>query len=462
MPQFIKQYNTPSGLVEIKITYQPGVSAELDFDVVEDIELGYGYEDEDQLTFYPNTCKLVFDDFKKTNYDILKLSLGAYQNTLPQNKMTYGGVEIKLGGAIKFKGYIDELTLNYDEEKLETSFEALDLTMQLRDMNVDRSKIIDTNGQTIPEGQGYRWTMPLSWYGVYKQLWPEFEWSVYDASLINTPGLYASFIKHDWIFYGDDVVAACDGQRHLTGHRYWSNPNDFMFGVFLNLDSTGIYGQNRPCKTWTDYLKLLALQFGATIGVMDYGKVYFIKRFGHQEYNPLDISDKIIGSNFTKTVHLSSLRGVIIKNHWNGERTFEYGDVERTPNNEYKYEGKVKIIDTYIGSYRDEGSSGTSIFALSDFYTPCNSNYILGCWSVIDPQINSEGQIYQILGKWQKENRKVPKDLIECKLDGIDYDMITIYKITPHNLSIGAILFRAMTIKKSFIKNETKLTGIEI
>jgi hypothetical protein len=401
MPEFTRQYNTPSGLVEIKITYQPGVSAQLDFDVVEDIELGYGYEDEDQLTFYPNTCRIVFDDFKKTNYDILKLSLGTYANTLPENKMTYGGVEIKLNGATKFKGYIDELTLNYDEEKLETSFEALDLTMQLRDMNVDRDKIIWYDDTRILDS--VITPMQLMWYGIYKQIWQDFSWQVYDTSFINTIGLHGTFIKHDWIFKGIGIYPASEAIKN------WNNPQDFNdTGVLI--DSTEMFSQNRPCRTWADYIKLIALHYGAIIGTMDYGKVYFIKRFGHQTINPIDVSDKIIDKEFTKKTHLKVLRGTVIKNHWQGERLFEYGNVERTSNGDFKYEDKIKTIDTYITSYNEGNFSGTAIFT----WDYPNNRWIPVFHGVKDPNLGSEAHIAMILANWQRENRIKSKDIIEC------------------------------------------------
>jgi hypothetical protein len=146
--------------------------------------------------------------------------------------------------------------------------------------------------------------------------------------------------------------------------------------ILVNLDSTNMFGNNRPCRTWIDYIKLLALQFGAIIGVMDYGKVYFVKRFAQQTQNPIEVGNKILKESFVFKQHLSALRGVVINNHWNGERTFEYGEVERTSNGDYVYENRVKTIDTFIGSYQEGGGSGTSIYTLI-YYPPCNTYYLL-------------------------------------------------------------------------------------
>jgi hypothetical protein len=457
---FTRQYETASGLVEVIITYDRTYTPYfLDFDVVEDIELSYGYEDEDQLTFYPNVVRVVFDDFKKQNYDVLKLSVGAYANTLPENKMSFGGLEIKLNGSRKFKGYIDELSLEYDEEKLQTSFEALCLSHQLKNMNVDRDKIIGYDNNRLPDNQIE--IVPVSWYGVYKQIWPEFGSNNYDASQISIPGLYGTFFKHDWVFNGDDVVqTTCDGQKHLTATRSWANLNHVNTQIGFRVDSMP-FGPNRPYRTWADYLKILALQFGATIGVMDYGKVYFTKRFGHVNLNPTDVSNKVIGNYFSKSIYLPVLRGVEVTNHWNGERTFSYGEIERTSNGEYKYEDKIKSFDTYVGSYIQNNGSGTTIYVVSDLYVPCNNYYLLGVWNVKDLQLNTDGQLFELVAKWQRDNRMVPKDKVECKLYGIDYDMVSIYKITPPYTGLS-VNFRPMTMKKSLMNNETEISGIEV
>lgn len=442
---FIKNYNTPNGELEIKITYDNYRRPNdfLDFDIIDDIELEYGYEDEDQLTFYPNSVHCKFDDYKKRNYDILKSSIGDYNNSSPDKHMEYGGVEIRLDGTLKFKGYIDELSLRYSEKEMSVEFDVLCLTAELKNMSVDRSKIIGPDGSTI--GENYAFQLIYAWYGVYKQLWgTEFPHITYLANLIDLPGLYGTFIKHDWKFIGT--------YQGNTITRDWNNLNDFWQTYFI-MDSTDLYNDNRPCITWAEYLRLIALQFGAIIGVMDYCKVYFVKRFNNNN-TPLDISDKIIDNNFSKEIHLPALQGVVIRNHWNGERSGEFGNIEKKSNGEYKYLNKVKTLDTYIGSYQDSGSAGTAIFA---------DEYLLyPVWHVEDPVINEQGQCWELVGKWLYTTRMAPKDKIEVELTGINYNMVDTYRITPPDTNNLAVNFRAMTMKKCILKDKTNIVGIEV
>ena len=72
----------------------------------------------------------VFGDRIRTNFQVLQKSTGGFDYTTPENKMSYGGVELILDGVTKFKGYIDELSLEYNGYDFTTSFEVLDLTVQ--------------------------------------------------------------------------------------------------------------------------------------------------------------------------------------------------------------------------------------------------------------------------------------------------------------------------------------------
>lgn len=446
--QFTKSYNTISGNLKIVIDYWIPDESDilLSFDVVDEVELNYGYEDEDQLTFYPNVCKLTFDDYDEINSDILKRSLEQYSNTLPESHLQYSGVTIFLDENIKFKGYIDEESFSYDDRTMRVSFEVLDLTMALGNMNVDRDKIIDIFGVRIPDNNIITLTYPL--YGIFKQVWSDFSGGLWSTNDINNPGISGTFINHNWQFTGRKISTS------EFKVRDWANVSEFATTLF-NFDSMGLFGENRPCKTWTDFLRIMAISFGAIIGVADYGKVYFRKRFtSMDDATFMDITSSVEQYPLIK-VFLKALRGVVVRNHWNGERTFQWGDIERTSNDEVKYEDRVTTIDTYVGSYNDETGSGTCIYIDGADFPVMNE--------VKDPELPSyAAHCWQIVGIWLRNARLKLKRKIECTLTGINYDMVTVYKYNPLGNPFRKINFRPMTMKQKLIKHKTDIVGIEI
>ena len=456
-----RQYRIRTGLLRIhfKLYVPPGITPGFTMDVIKDIELNYGYEDqEDLLTFYPNTVKLTFDDFDKCNYFAFKNSVADYNNSLPAHKSIYAGIDIYLDEVRKFSGFIDPLTLEYKSSDRSFSFEAVCYTSQLKDITVDRNNYIFINQYGGDEivGLNYNVSMLTILYGAYKLVWPDFKPYLYDISDIN----YAAtgiFCKHDWQLHGQAVYPAADAYADWS-HVYAQNGKEGIFGTFMNYDSTRFFGADRVCNTYADMIRILALQFGAVIGVEDYNKVYFVKRFGQNPANCIDVSEYLL-NDFSKTIHLSPIRGVKITNDWNGVRSFEYGDVEKTSAGEYKYPEKVLQMNTFIGSYRDGSTRGTCI----EIFDQVRSYPVWGiCW---DPVFGGEGSamaIHELIGKWTRENRRNAKQRIECSLLGIDYSLAKTYLVNPDISGRNAISFRPMQMSKNLMKNTTKITGLEL
>lgn len=452
-----RQYQIRSGLLLIKLAlwwddnYQ---SPSVTMDVIKDIELNYGYEDqEDLLTFYPNTVKFTFDDIDKRNYFALKNSLSNYNNTLPQHKSIYGGVEIYLNNTRKFSGFIDPLTLDWKEYDRTVVFEAICYTSQLKDITVDRNNYINTDGAAIGENNNV--SMLLILYGIYKQVWSDFEWNLYDVSAIDyiEKGV---FCKHDWNLHGQAVFPAADAYADWS-QVYAGGGKEGIFGTFMNYDSTRFFGANRVCNSYADMIRILALQFGAIIGVEDVNKVYFMKRFGLNRNACEDVTDSRL--KLEKSLHLNPIRGVQITNDWNGVRTFDYGDIEKIASGELKYPDKVLQLNTYIGSYRNGPSQGTCI----EIYDQVRQYPVWGiCW---DPAFGGEGSamaIHELVGKWTRENRKTAKERVEIELIGINYSMAKTYVVSPDSEGINKVYFRPMQMSKNLMKDKTKITGLEI
>lgn len=451
-----RQYQIRPGMLRIHLMLfiPEGNLPRITMDVIKDIELNYGYEDQDDLlTFYPNTVKLTFDDIDKCNYFALKNSLSNYNNTLPQNKSIYGGVEIYLNETRKFSGFIDPLTLDWKEYDRTVVFEAICYTSQLKDITVDRNNYIirNVNGADEIVGMNYYASMLAILYGVYKQVWSDFEPWLYPTSVIDY-SIKGIFCKHDWNLIGRGIYPA------VTAYANWADVQDIAY-TLMHYDSTRFFGTNRICNSYADMIRILALQFGAIIGVEDVNKVYFIKRFGLNRNDCIDISDNRI--KLEKSLHLNPLRGVQVTNDWQGIRTFDYGDIERTSSGELKYPEKVHQLNTYIGSYQDPGYSGTCI----EIYDPVSGRYLPVFGNTWDPEFGNEGSachMYELVGKWTHENRRTSKEKVEVELIGTNYSMAKTYVISPDSEGLNKVYFRPMQMSKNLMKDKTKITGLEI
>lgn len=429
-----KTYNIAAGQVKIRIDYDLTHSVfDLNFDVIDIGKLKYGFEDDDALTFYPNTLELTFEDAERKYYDVLKFSLGEFGNNYPLNYLKYGGVTLWLNGKIKFKGYIDPLTLEYIDDNRTTSFECIDVSKALRDMSVE-----NVFGDDYQHNLGYLIS------AIYKKIYPELSYLVYDHPNFSN-GLY---FKHDWRFTGYRT-----GTDHIT--RDWSNISDFILTKFY-FSSFGFWGENRPADTYADLIKLLALQFGLIIGTTDYNKVFAVKRFSPYTSSFINL-DANLKNNFKKYIHLPQIAGVRNTNTWTylptvQRRIYTAGFVETiNSQGDLRYKNIVKEIATSIASDTTLLGSFTAISVQENY--PVYSD-------IYDPALNIRNHIAQLISYWTYLTRIRPKDKIECELYGIDYAMFNFYEIT--NPGNPTLRFRPMTIEIDLLNNKTNMSGVEI
>lgn len=436
-----RSYHIASGYLELKVDYWRNHEDDtLNLDILEDVDLKYGYEDDDQLTFYPNRLELRCKDPIRKNYDILKISVGEFDNTLPESRMKYAGVELKLDGILKFKGYIDPLTLTFEDDSRTLSFEAIDHIVDLNNMTVDRTLM------SWGENQPVRLTQII--HNIFRQAWIDFDSDVSPVENITNPALKGIFFKHDWKFRGYKTLS--DWQT-----RDWAVLTDFLNTWFI-ADSMQLWGPDRPAQTWGELLRLLALQFGCTIGSMDYHRVYLVKRFLTSYSNATDITHKIINPSMYKVVHLNTLRGVKVFNYWNNEQTASYGSIELTDQGEYKYPDRVLELKTYVGSEGTVGSGGTSIFADFAMQYPVFNTV----WDPAFGTIATAGHCFQIVARWYRNVRIRPKDKIECELTGTDYYLTNFYSVSiPGRISAA---YRPMELIKRLTRKQTRFVGIEV
>ena len=438
-----KTYSIPTGTMRFKITYDSTWTANrLNFDVIKELKFNYGYEDDDALTFYPNSVKLSFTDLNKKNYDVLKLSIGEYANTFPANYEDYSGVSIWYNGNLKFKGYIDPLTLEYKDRERAVSFEAIDRSRTLKDISVEQP-------DSMPSGPAKFYSLEHLIYEIYKLVFPNLTNNI-TTSKTFTNGIY---FNHDWEFTGSDPYTL----NKVT--KSWGT--DFNT-VCFDWYRCGTWGVDRPSATYKDLIKQLALQFGMLIGTLDYNKVYMIKRFNLANTNPTNINSVLI-EDYTRTLHLNVLQGVrntnIYQYNTGGTQYFTAGSVEViNAEEELRYPGLVKEFTTYIG---ETNTSVTTSIAIKQggvwYYVYEWPSAGLG---VYDPVISYRGHIANTICQWIYQSRIRPKDRIECNLRGVDYELIDFYSLTSDNHP--TVTFRPMEITKDYLKNESAITGIEV
>jgi len=443
LTNWIKTYNVPTGTMTFQFDYD-NQYRELDFDVIKVAKFKYGYEDDDALTFYPNSVTMEFDDPYRFNYEVLKLSIGQFNNTFPENYGDYSGVSIWHNRALKFKGYINPLTLEYKDSDRTVSFEVVDRSRGLNDMSLE-----------LPDG----WT-GQAMYGlgelvheIYKKVFPDLDGTIYTSRTF-TNGIY---VNHDWTFKGKDLFSSA------TASKDWSVADEFNQVAISWNYYTNLWGADRPASTYRDMIKLLALQFGMTIGALDYNKIYLVKRFNVANTSPTNIND-ILVEGYKRTLHLNVMHGVRITNHWHaiggGERTFTAGTVETiNSEGELRYPNLVKQFDTYIGQY-DAPWVQSNIYVLDGGVKYMVYTYAGTDLGVYDPVLGYRGHISNVICNWTYQSRLKPKDRIECELYGTDFELIDFLTITDP--IYPSIIFRPMTLEKDYLGNKTSLTGIEV
>lgn len=440
MPFYVyeKEYDLRTCIVKIRINYfsfpiNPfGDDPELRFDLLSGADFEQGYDDEDALVFYPNKMKFTFEDLSKRNYNILRDSLSTNEYSLPGNKNKYGGAKFWVNSELIFEGFIDTATLNYVEAEREITFEAIDLSVALKDMPVQRL----TNVGNI-------YSLGYLIHVIYKQAYIPLQPNYY-SHLNFDNGLY---IKHDWIF---------EGKRTLTDTiiRDWSNAADFQ-QTYFNWESVNLYGDQRFNRTYSDLLRQLALQFGMIIGNLAPNKIYMVKRFG--QVNPdVEVVDRNLHLDFERGIQLPALRGIRNKNIWNGERFYSAGEV-RTLNNqisgELMFPNAIKDIETYIGSFSEPNFSGTAIYTASEY--PVFDG-------IQDLKIdNVKRQIPQIICEWEYALRKKAKERFTGTLDGIHYSLIKNVRVESPDIIASPMTYRPIKVRKKYVQFETEMIGVE-
>lgn len=443
MPVLEKIYKVAAGELKIKITYWSTVNGVLDFGVINIGELEYGYEDEDQLTFFPNVFRIEFTDFERKNYAILKYSLDNYPE---QKHEDTGRVEVFLNGSsyAVYDGYIDQETLTYDEEKRVTSFEAVDFILELKNITTfDINKAIG-----YPAGPPKHLAdLPRVLLQIYRKIYPDLRLTFTNSiTEFNKPEFNGFYWDHNWKFYAYDSSL---NEKIAT----WNNSPLIPIFAFYQY----FWDENYEMETLAELIRQLSKEFGALIGSTAKNKVFFTKKYGKFSGVTDALDNNIISGSLNKTLHLKKVQAVK-NNNPGGEvkwGTYQVNpDRAGLPKNKYNnLEMKTYFWSNSIFSSNVELFSGTEIeFKVGE--------------GIVDPDLNinineeTRWKIQNLVTYYTHISRIKSRDKFEMELNGIEYDL---FKVYPLNIATGGMRYlRPMVIKKNLLKNTTSMTALEV
>lgn len=473
MPVFEKNYKIAAGELKIKITYWSTVNGVLDFGIINIGELEYGYEDEDQLTFFPNVFRMEFTDFDRKNYAILKYSLDNYPE---QKHEDTGRVEVFLNGSIYpiYDGYIDQETLTYDEEKRVTSFEAVDFILELK--NITTFNMADNPNANPPALE----SIPSVLWKIYRKVYPELPETMTAENITNNIATFNSssfrgiYWDHNWIFKGKRRVFT--GPNILTDYYDVYETADWKYDFFAPRFAFYVsFWNNYPAGTLAELVKQLGKEFGALIGSTQKNKIFFKKRYFYNQGSYEELDSKIISESFSKTLFLKPAKNVR-NNHGFLEVNEGLGTLspgyDKNPNRGSTPANAYNNIDitTYFGTLADslEGDPqfwNTNVEIKKGSYNYRVSKSILDP-DIVDPEIvdpeivDNNRRIQELITYYTLKSRERSRDKYEMELYGTDYDLSKSYRL---NIATGGTRYlRPMVIKKNLLTNTTSMTALEV
>lgn len=432
---FDKTYNVGSDLIRIKLTYELiYTSHELDMDVLDIGELEYGYEDEDNLTYYPNVFRLEFDDFERKNFYTLKFAFG---ETPAGNFEAKHSGEIFYNGTKIFSGYIDKETLQYTEETRTISFELVDYSIQLKQKSVGVS--------------------PQDWAGgirdiilIYKSIYPGLSMTVttdFDEYL--EPTFNGTYFSHNWIFRGNGTIGVPEFNVDWASSTGWDHVNVFR---------QHLYEQS---QNYAELLKAYSREFGLIIGTDGVNKVNITKRFIKPgSFSSENLTPNII--DYSTSIYLKNVKGV---------RNIPINNPD--PPNNVIIEGSFPTVDgTTYGDPVDSDAvidikgilsrqQGTNNNGVANIRVTQGSNVQSVLNGIDDPDISPRTYrpIERIITRFTYLTRVRPKEKYELDLEGIDYKLYRYYQITMAD--IPSIVLRPIQISIDLINKRTKMQALE-
>jgi len=431
---FDKTYRVGRNEIRVKLNYNLIYTThELDMDVLDVGKLEFGYEDEDQLTFYPNVLRLEFNDYERNNYHTLKFAFG--ETPMGNYESNHSG-ELYFNGAKVFEGYIDKISLRYDEEKRHISFEMVDYTILLKQKTVDGA--------------------PTDWSGgvrdvilIYKQVYPALNVNVtQDLSVYASNSFNGAYFKHNWVFRGNGTIGVPSFDVSWADPEGWERVLVFRQKLY------------QSGTVWSEVIKSYAREFGMIIGSGGINKIYIVKRFiGSSGFSPKRIDGYL--KSFTNQVWLSNVAGVrnIPQNNPDPPTNVVIEGTFATINGTLNGAPKDKdyVIDMRTILSRTSGDQGNSSIKV---YQSGNTQEVLN--GIYDPDLSPAAyrSIERIITRYTYLSRIRPRDKFELELSGVDYYMHEYYSMELEG--VPSVILRPIQISLDLIKEVTTMQALEV
>lgn len=441
MGAYIKTYSIPSGTFTFEIN--ANYAEYLNFEIINGLTQEFGFEDDDELTFYPGVLTIEISDPDRTNFKLLQQIADYYTGT-GENHVPNHYIKGTMNGKI-FRGFIDRESFTYTEETRVTKFDCIDVTKALT------KKYAPLRTRLAP----YYISSPAELiYETWKEVYPTIP--CYFSENSNQINNYGGFYwLHDWLFVSKDIngntlASSSLKAADLNYPYFWQNCVVMVDNPFL---LTKI--------TLAEYLKFLAREFGMVIGTMGYNQVYCRKRYTNDLTQFIEIPENSI-INYNK---IGILRGVgSCKNRIADEGSY-YAPMPPGSEHYWYNEGeeidipynidRVLEITTYLGVGFGDSGAPTMYIRQGETLNPL---FVNG-GGVRDMGIPIAGYtaIGILLAYWNFWVRRYSKPKYELEVIGIDYDIYKFYYFTE---GTDNKYFRPVRIVKDYINNKSTITGI--
>jgi len=445
---FQRDYHIKLGILTVKIFYyDTSIHNYFNPPSIGDVIVETGYEDDDQLTFYPNILTLSFLDHVKINYNILKNSFNQTPNHNAQNYdyLNKHSVQLFLNGNGIFSGYIDKESLDYDSDSRYLKFEVIDYMVLMRNL-------------TCPHPGPPDWAGSVNdiWYQ-YRQAYPGLSYTVTNnLAAFRSPGFNGIYLKHNWEFNGEGNIG---------------NP-DFNRSFDIDIDPTGYDNINwfrkylfEASSTMAEYMRRTAHEIGAVIGVEAPNKIFIVKRFSSFAFTePELLNPKLI--SYKKFTHLKNILGVrtkLLRTGWyisHGEVHTVGGAVGAAFDDTSLYLD-IEVVQGRCTGGINEGDNGPGSYRIYSRTYGVANDVLNG---VYDPELNIGYDIPQrIIGEWTYRTRRFVHDRFETKCTGVDFSPAQFYTINENNgVPSAPLVLRPIVIRKNYTKHSTELMLLEV
>lgn len=472
-----KTYDRAGDSYQFKFKFNESIALlDNNFDIVSFDGMSFGYETQDELTFYPSITQVTLDNFFVSNYEKLKKLVSSYSKVFPFNFTTTFTIEILKNGTQLFSGLVDNY--NYDFETQIISLEIADASHKYKTYaidNYDYLNFLDRYGfpgrSEVPYFGGLGNTGCKIWgypnaeihivdgknrlYIGQPQEWDVLLKVLLELSLksvdINTN---VSFAYYDWLFgngsefvdfsrvYGRSIFTRAIGfllqKRKDFVIEKLSEPDEGVpfvgAGVFHKYAFKKVYDDGEY-ETWqyintetplgldkrklTDLLKFFQRNFFAEAGFTSYNKAYFRKKADYDLSSAVDLTPNIKPGSFYKEAFRQAKKYVEVRDRF---RSYQGAYYEYSGQwGEQDAEEDKLVFDIWFSGHPDIGSS--NLMFIDD------DGHRQSIYYAKDPVTGVTKPMTSMIVNSEFNWNGFAKDRYSMDLHGVDYNYTQLYKV---------------------------------